>query len=175
MQHDGEVWFEAEGLALAQRHLQVVLDMRYVGQNFELSVPLDQTVLAALGQDGFTERLCDLFFEAHERQYGYHNPAAPVEIMNFRATARGQLYQPPEPASVATAPPERPVPSDRRAVYFTADTALTTPVYQRPALVPGHTLQGPAVIEQLDATTLLYPGDVLRVDTAFNLRIEVSL
>ncbi len=175
LQHDSERWFEAEGLAPGQRSLQVVLDMRYVGQNFELSVPLDDVVLAALEQDGITECLCALFFEAHERQYGYHNPAAPVEIMNFRATARGQLYQPPAPASVSTAPPKPPVPSGLRAVYFAADAALQTPVYQRVAFKPGHTIQGPAVIEQLDATTLLYPDDTLVVDAAFNLRIEVSL
>ncbi len=174
LQHDGEIWFEAEGLAPEQRLLHIVLDMRYVGQNFELSVPLDQTVLAALGQGGFTERLCALFFEAHERQYGYHNPAAPVEIMNFRATARGQLYQSPSPSTVTSIPSKPPLPSGERAVYFTANTALPTPVYLRSAFQPGHTIQGPAVIEQLDATTLLYPGDVLRVDAAFNLHIEVS-
>ncbi len=174
LQHDSELWFEAEGLAPAQRRLQVVLDMRYVEQNFELSVPLDQAVLTALDEDGITDRLCALFFEAHERQYGYHNPAAPVEIMNYRATARGQLHQPPQPGAVVTPPPEAPAPMGTRAVYFAADTALQTPVYQRAAFKPGHAIRGPAVIEQLDATTLLYPGDALEVDAAFNLRIEVS-
>ncbi|ETX00804.1 MAG: N-methylhydantoinase [Candidatus Entotheonella factor] len=175
LQHDSEMWFEAEGLASAQRSLHVVLDMRYVGQNFELSVPLGQAVLTALESNDITERLCALFFEAHERQYGYHNPAAPVEIMNYRATARGKLYQPPTPASGSPTPLDSPVPSSQRAVYFAADTALQTPVYQRADLQPGHRIEGPAVIEQLDATTLLYPGDALRVDAAFNLRIEVAL
>ncbi|ETX06761.1 MAG: hypothetical protein ETSY2_15210 [Candidatus Entotheonella gemina] len=174
LQHDAEMWFEAEGLAPEQRSLHVVLDMRYVGQNFELSVPLDHAVLAALFQGGFTDRLCALFFEAHDRQYGYHNPAAPVEIMNYRATARGKLYQPAPLTAVMPAPPQAPAPSGMRAVYFAADTALQTPIYQRAALKPGHTIQGPAVIEQLDATTLLYPDDTLSVDAAFNLRIEVS-
>ncbi|WP_089940587.1 hydantoinase/oxoprolinase family protein [Candidatus Entotheonella palauensis] len=174
LQHDAEMWFEAEGLAPEQRSLHVVLDMRYVGQNFELSVPLDHAVLAALFQGGFTDRLCALFFEAHDRQYGYHNPAAPVEIMNYRVTARGKLYQPAPLTAVMPAPPQAPAPSGMRAVYFAADTALQTPIYQRAALKPGHTIQGPAVIEQLDATTLLYPDDTLSVDAAFNLRIEVS-
>jgi N-methylhydantoinase A/oxoprolinase/acetone carboxylase beta subunit len=60
-------------------------------------------------------------------------------------------------------------------VYFTADQAVATPVFARTALLPGHGLSGPAVIAQLDATTLLYPGDTLRVDSAHNLCIEVSL
>ncbi len=94
--------------------------------------------------------------------------------MNYRATARGKLYQPAPLTAVMPAPPQAPAPSGMRAVYFAADTALQTPIYQRAALKPGHTIQGPAVIEQLDATTLLYPDDTLSVDAAFNLRIEVS-
>lgn len=137
LQHDSRMWFEAEALPPAQRSLHVVLDMRYVGQNFELSVPLDPTVLDALDQDDLADRLCALFFEAHERQYGYHNPAAPVEIMNYRATARGQLYQPPQPLSDVTAPPEAPAPSGMRAVYFAADTAIPNPGVPAPGLHPG--------------------------------------
>ncbi len=174
LQHDSEVWFEAEGLAPAQRSLHVVLDMRYIGQNFELSVPLDHAALTTLAEDGIGSRLCRLFFEAHERQYGYHNPAAPVEIMNYRATARGKLYRPPPPDLAASPPREAPDPIGMRAVYFSADVATETPVFHRAVFEPGHTIQGPAVIEQLDATTLLYPSDTLQVDAGLNLCIEVS-
>jgi N-methylhydantoinase A len=51
---------------------------------------------------------------------------------------------------------------------------VPTPVYDRHRLVPGHRLKGPAVIEQLDATTLVYPGDELVVDEGLNMVIEVS-
>ena len=60
------------------------------------------------------------------------------------------------------------------AVFFAPDAALDTPVYQRGELLPGQALAGPAVIEQLDATTLLFPGDRARVDGARNLLIELA-
>ena len=61
-----------------------------------------------------------------------------------------------------------------RAVWFDADAAVTTPVYDRSALLAGHRLGGPAVIEQMDSTTLLFPGDRCSVDAAGNLIIEVA-
>ena len=66
-----------------------------------------------------------------------------------------------------------PAPTGRRDVFFVADKAHSTPIYDRNALSPGNRIEGPAVIDQLDATTVLYPGDSLRVDEAFNLLIEV--
>lgn len=74
-------------------------------------------------------------------------------------------------AATAVAAP-RPV--GQRSVYFTADAAVVTPVFERATLVPGHTLTGPAVIDRLDATTLIYPGDTMRVDDVGNLIIVVQ-
>ncbi len=170
----GEAWCETEHLPSAQRALQVALDMRYVGQNFELSVALADALGPSLRQPDAPERLRALFCEAHEMHYGYHNPDDPVEIMNYRLSARGQLYRPPGGHTAAAEVAQSPTPVGTRQVYMTADAAVTTPVYDRTTLLPGHTVTGPAVIEQLDATTLLYPGDTLRVDTTLNLRIEVS-
>ena len=65
-------------------------------------------------------------------------------------------------------------PVGRRPVHFRWEGADDTPVYRRDALKPGHRLAGPAVIEQLDATTLLYPGDTLTVDAAGSLLVEVN-
>ncbi len=169
----GEVWCEAEKLAPDRRTLQVTLDMRYVRQNFELSVPLTADPLAKLREVDAAAQLCKLFSETHERHYGYDNPTDPVEIVNYRLTARGRLHTPPE--ATAAAAMHAPQPLDARQVYFTADEAITTRVFSRAALAPGHVLTGPAVVDQLDATTLIYPGDTLRVDAARNLIIEAAL
>jgi N-methylhydantoinase A len=59
-------------------------------------------------------------------------------------------------------------------VYFDDAGALDTPVFERAALLPGHRIAGPAIVEQLDATTVLAPGDVARVDAAGNLVIDVA-
>ena len=105
--------------------------------------------------------------------YGYHNPDDPVEIINYRLSARGRLGRAPE-ATAAAAGAHAPEPVGTRQVFFHPDVARDTPVFERARLVPGHALIGPAVIDQFDATTLIYPGDRLRVDEAGNLLIEVA-
>ncbi len=160
-------WFAVEQVPPEARRLELRLDLRYVGQNFELAVPFDP--LALPDAAGIRER----FFAAHETAYGYFNPHDPIEVVNFRLTARGRLHRAAAPAPV-TGTPEAPVPFEQREVFFTADRPRTTPVFDRAALRPGQQLVGPAVVEQLDATTLLFPDDRARIDAAGNLLIEIA-
>ncbi len=165
-------WFEDEAVAPEHRTLELRLDVRYVGQNFELPVPLGS------GHDLGPECVPDAaelrarFFQAHDAAYGYFNAEDPIEVMNYRLTAGGRIHRI-APAIAGAASPE-PGPCGVRAVYFEADRALESRVYRRADLAPGHRLAGPAVIEQLDTTTLLYPGDDALVDGAGNLIIEVT-
>ena len=64
--------------------------------------------------------------------------------------------------------------SGTRSVHFSANGAVEARVYHRDALVPGYRIEGPAVVEQLDTTVLIYPGDMARVDEALNIIIELS-
>jgi N-methylhydantoinase A len=161
-------WFDAEGVDAANRTIDVVLDARYVGQNFELAIGLGGSTPLPSADD-----IRQRFFTEHERAYGFHNPADPVEIVNFRLIAAGKLRQ---PASRPTEPRKSGAPqaASRRKVWFTADAAEDTPVYDRATLLPGDTIAGPAVIEQLDSTTLLFPGDRATVDPYLNLMVEIS-
>lgn len=165
---EAQAWFASEKVAAANRSYDIVLDARYVGQNFELPLAL-----------GTAEPLPDAdairaaFFAEHERAYGFHNPADPVEIVNFRLVAVGRLAQPearPAPPGAAGLP----APTERRPVWFEAEAAVDTPVYDRARLAPGHVVAGPAVIEQLDATILLFPGDRGTVDVHLNLIVELA-
>ncbi len=160
-------WLAAEGIAAGDRETALTLDMRYVGQNFELPVRLPSAALP----DAAT--LAKLFAAVHEQSYGYSNAEAPVEIVNFRLTARAKRPETTAPPP-AGAPGPTPSPIGRRTVHFRWEAADDTPVFRRDALKPGHRLSGPAVIEQLDATTLLYPGDKLIVDAAGSLLVEVN-
>ena len=160
-------WLDSEGVAASEREMLLTLDMRYVGQNFELPVRLPSATLPEI------PTLARLFAAAHEQSYGYANLEAPIEVINFRLTGRAKRAEATAP-SAAKAPAAPPAPIGRRPVHFRWEAADDTPIYRRDALLPGHKLSGPAVVEQLDATTLLYPGDNLTVDAAGSLLIEVS-
>ncbi len=148
-------------------------DMRYVGQNFELRVPVaDDDGLGERRDPPAVETLRQRFFDVHDQSYGFHDAEADVEIVNVRMTVRGRVAKPEfgPAAEAATTPP---APAARRSVWFEADAPVDTPVFDRAVLLPGHAIDGPAVVEQLDATTLVFPGDQMRVDGAGNLILEV--
>jgi N-methylhydantoinase A len=146
--------------------------MRYIGQNFELPVTLDRANGSGRPALPTPDELRARFFAAHTQQYGFHNPDDPVEVVNLRLTATGALRHAaaaPKPAS--DGPPE---PVTRRPVTFEPDASVETPIYDRNTLNPGSEIKGPAIIEQLDATTLVHPGDTARVDDALNILITVA-
>jgi N-methylhydantoinase A len=109
----------------------------------------------------------------HERAYGFFNPTDPVEIVNLRISAVGRLKQPsPQPSQARRRDDLRP--TSERQVWLSADVAESTPVYHRTSLAPGDVVTGPAVIEQLDSTTLLFRGDTAAVDPFLNLKVELA-
>lgn len=166
-----EAWFEAEGIAPSRRRLRLAIDLRYVGQNFELLVPTDET-------DGTAPSLPEIdelkrqFFDAHEKTYGHFTADDPIETVNLRLTAVGEADRIPPP-TVASDDSQHPTPASRRPVWFDG-AEHDTPVYDRATLAPGHRFIGPAIVDQLDATTVVHPGDTVSVDAALNLIIEVS-
>ena len=168
-------WFEREAVPATGRHLELTLDLRYVGQNFELTVPIDAAAALTSQSIPSAEALRRRFFEVHETAYGYFNAEDPIEAVNSRLTARGRLYTPPSANGngngAATGAPQ---PVAARPVFFGADAAVDTPVYPRGVLRPGQAFQGPAMVEQLDTTTPIHPGDRARVDAAGNLIIELA-
>ena len=164
-------WYEQENLMPQTRTMQIRLDMRYVGQNFELAVPLDTP--DASGPSVDLEELRSRFFDVHEKTYGYFNPDDPIEIMNFRLTASGRLFPLAEdPSLQASVSP--PVPSRSRQVVFDGDVAVDCPVFERKGLLAGQHVTGTAVIDQLDATTVLFPGDRAEVNGTGTLLINIG-
>ncbi len=160
-------WFDREQVAPEVRTLAVTLDLRYVGQNYELPVTLQDASSFEL------DAVRQLFFEAHRRFYGFHDPDDPVELITVRVTARGATGEP-EDRRAERASAGATAALEKRPVWFESDAPVETPVYERAAFRPGNTLVGPAIIEQFDSTTVLHPGDGLRVDDARNLIITVT-
>ena len=171
---EAQEWFAGESVPLEKRVIDLSLDMRYAGQNFELSVPLDAGTPASpdLAVPDL-ETLAEHFYRVHDASYGYHSLQDPVEVVNYRVTARGRVFgeSPPQEAE-----PDSPAPSPtmHREVWFSDGGSVRSAIYFREHLEPGHRIAGPAVVDQLDATTPVYPGDAARVDTAGNLVISLG-
>ena len=162
-----EDWFGHEAVPADQRRVQWTAEMRYRGQNYELSLPLEDGDLGAEDCEG----LVATFHAAHKRSYGFHSKTETVEFVNLKAKAVGLYDKPPLPTLA-----ERPdaEPASRRRTFFTTGTWYDTPVFQRDSLAAGQALTGPAIIEQLDATTLIFPGDRGVVDAWGNLIVTLA-
>ena len=164
-------WWQSEAIAPERRGLGLSLDMRYAGQNYDLQVALPVAAADDPGPLPDAAALRALFFAAHERAYGFFNPDDEVIVTALRLSARGKLPSPGLPP-VPEGASRTPAPRTRRPVHFDGDAAVETPVYDRAALAPGAEIPGPAVIDQFDATTLVFPGWTARVDTALGIVID---
>ena len=149
----------AEGVPTDAMDIQRWVDMRYVGQSYELQVRADDLGPEALAQG---------FHAEHERAFGYSSPAERTEIVNVRLRATGSLPRPalPRGEEVATAPPE---PRDRQPIWDYGWHQC--PVYHREDLLPEHRLHGPALVAQEDSTIWLPTGWQGRVDAWYNMLI----
>ena len=115
------------------------------------------------------------FFDAHDLAYGFHNPHDEVEMVAIRLPARSSMYQEPALPALPASPPPMPEPQEFRAVWFTPNAPVPeTPVYERSDLKPGMAFSGPAIIEQLDATTPLDPRDRAKVTVDGSLIITLG-
>jgi N-methylhydantoinase A len=158
--------FKAEGFSEAPQLVRSI-DMRYVGQNWELNVSMPG---GDLSPDDFAAAE-KLFEEEHERFYGYSIPGEELEMLTFNVAAVGTRHSIELPRLEPGGTPE---PVARRPVTFgVEDGPVETAVYRRDDFGAGAEISGPAVIGQNDATTLLPPGATARVDDYGNLVITV--
>ena len=166
-------WFAGEAVADADREVELHFDSRYVGQNFELRVPVAAGDPAVLLAPLDIEAIKARFFQVHDTAYGYHDPADAVEVVNVRLTAFGRTRRTAAEAAAleSTGLPE---PAEVRPVWFGPDRPHDTPVFDRNRLRAGAEIAGPAIVEQLDATTVVHPGDRARADAHANLLIRLD-
>jgi N-methylhydantoinase A len=170
MEDDALRQMRREGLASDSVILVRLADLRYLGQGFELEVPVAEGSLEAAQIDETVDR----FHAAHKRRYGYAGTENPVEIVNLRLTALAELPHPrlaPERLN-GTTNPSGPL-KGHRDVYFDGGF-VPTAVYDRQELGSGDVVTGPAIIEQLDSTTVVWPDQTARVDPYRNLVLERS-
>jgi len=144
-------------------------ELRYAGQNFELAVPLpDDNVDASVLAKAVTQ-----FHAAHESAYGYCMAEREAEIVNLRLAVRVLRPAPPAPMPEPSAGSLDDAIVASRDVWFASTGYVATPVYRR-ELIPAETeLAGPAVVEQMDATTIVPPGARMVVDQLGNMHVTL--
>lgn len=163
---EAELWFSSEGVRFDQRDYEWRADLRYRGQNFELSLPLAKDRL--VGPEVLALR--QAFHVVHERSYGFSMPGEVVELVSIKLKAREKIEFVP-PAELPDS--QHGLPTGSRKVIFDQIEPVDAPIYQRTDLANGQRIEGPAIIDQQDATTLIYPGDEALVDRWGNIVIQL--
>jgi N-methylhydantoinase A len=153
-------WARRGGLPMARITLARSIEMRYARQNHELAVEVGRRLTSA--------DLARRFHRAHRRAFGYASPEEPTELVTFRVAVTLPVARP----VIAASPEAGPAARGSRAVYFESTKGFVdAPVLERARLAPGYSLTGPAVIEQIDCTTVVEPGQTATVDDHGNLVI----
>jgi N-methylhydantoinase A len=159
-------WFDKEGVNSKKQLILKSLDMRYKGQNHEIHINFFSDQIKS------TNDLIQLFHREYERLYGYAAQNDIVQVVNFSLVAIGELTLP----HIRKEKSERSLSSDavilERNVYLNPYKSIVCSVYNREKLMPGNEIIGPAIVEQMDTTTIVHEDQMCRVDEFRNLIIE---
>ena len=170
----GQALLDRDRVLPARQVVELHADLRYVGQSYELSIPLGQATRGDWASVGAS------FHAAHQTRFGHSNPGAPLETVSFAVVALG-VVDPPGLTPIATGD-DNPhgARTGTRAVFFETDTIGAaggwhqSAIFDRAALCSGNVIVGPAIIDELSATTVLYPGDTCRVHSNGSLMVQVG-
>jgi N-methylhydantoinase A len=161
----GRERMRAEGVPAREVRVAHAADMRYVGQAYELEVPIEAPVTPER-----VPAIVAAFHAVHERVYGYARAQQPVEFVNFRAVHSFPLPRPRVTPTARTSGTLHAARIGERPAYFGGFES--TAIYERARLPVGARLAGPAIVEQADTTTVIPPGVTALVDEAGNLRLR---
>ncbi|MBY3122296.1 hydantoinase/oxoprolinase family protein [Rhizobium leguminosarum] len=162
-------WFDQEDIEAERRVVNRTADMRYVGQNYELQVSVPA---GPLGPDTLPA-LVNGFEQAHLQRFGFIAEGEAIQIVTLRLEAAGVVNK----AKLASLPDAGPscegaVIGSRKVYMDEAKDFVPCPVYAREKLKPGNRIAGPAIVEQMDTTTVILPDMQATVDPYLNLILE---
>src|SRR5713226_4018991 len=158
-----------EGAAPDQIVLRRFLDMRYRGQEYTLPVPIMEDLRAITDFNAIRSR----FDRLHQEHYGHSAPKEPVMMVNLRLSALGR-FENRLPLASSSSDSDGGERGKRPVIFDAAQQAVSCPIFLRSGFKPGDRLEGPAVIEDMGATILLYPGDKMEVNEFGYLVIDVG-
>lgn len=158
-----------DGIANATWRFTRTADLRYAGQAYEVNVsvpdgPLDDAALDTMRQE---------FHALHKQLYAHNHLDKPIEFVSARLTALGLTSAPDMHAGKESG--KKPSAKETLEVFFEETDKFTdTPVYDRADLHPGASFDGPAIVEQIDTTVIVHPGQTVKVDKFGNLLINTG-
>ena len=161
---DAEAALVADHVDPGKRQYFLYADLRYRGQNYDLTVPVFKDTFVS-GFDDLVKR----FNEQHQRIYGYQLSGRQVQIVNIRVTAVGIVEHGEWPVHASTR--DAPASVGRRQVLLGMDEKKEVPVYRFDELKAGHEIEGPAILEYAGGTLFLAADWQLRLDSMMNARL----
>jgi N-methylhydantoinase A len=171
-------WFNEKQKELTERLLldgistdfiefEMIIDARYLGQGYELPVSLSPTL-------NNIDELPDLFHRAHKTLYGHANLDQPIEVVTLRISARGSFpKQEPVKIEQGSKTVEKEASLGTQKVIFPGfPDGVDTEIYQREKLLAGNEFSGPCIVHQMDSTTVVLPGQIVKVTPHGDLLIK---
>ena len=169
LKNRAQKWFLNEGQNVGKKSLLLFIEMRYVGQNYELSISLGDIIKKY--EMPPKKNLKNLFFDNHKKSYGHFDPQAEIEIVNIRLQAISELKSKKPKIKMFK---NKPKPISIEDVWFNNKKSHKTNVFKRSDLPPGFKFKDTAIIVQEDATTLIPTDCELYVDDQLNLVIRTN-
>ena len=161
----------AEGFNESEMEIEASVDLRYAGQGYELTVPSPSPPLKPEDLDLLRQR----FDSQHEQAHGHKAETEPVELVSLRLVSLGLVPQARlSPAAASGRKVETARTGERKIFFGQEHGLLDCQIYSRELLEPGHAVSGPAVIEQMDTTTVIHPEQEAFVDSYRNMMVKAK-
>jgi N-methylhydantoinase A len=168
MEREGEVWLDRESVRPGDRRFKRVLDARYRGQNFEVKAACD-----GLGRDDLADVIAR-FHAAHTTEYGYSIPERGIEFVSARVQAIGKVPKAPQ-ARIEGGPSLDGAIIGHPQVYMDPRRGWrNATAYERECLPIGIDIPGPAIVNEMSATTVILEGQSAQLDPFGNLILNVG-
>lgn len=164
---EGSELLDREGIDRKDRSFTYFIECRYERQNYEIGIEVEGSFT-----EKAMEEMIEKFHQEHNRSYGYFNRAMRIQMVNYRVSAVGDIVKPDLKAEPVAKDAAAPLPVSVRQVLFDRESRyIPTNIYRREDFVPGSQIEGPAIIEQMDSTSVIPPGWTAYTDCYRNLRV----
>ncbi|MBW9089617.1 hydantoinase/oxoprolinase family protein [Rhizobium wenxiniae] len=164
-------WFDSEGIAPQAQQISRTVDVRYAGQNYEISVPVPAGAVTTATFAAIEEA----FLNAHRQLYGFIAEGEPVQMVTFRLAASGLVEKAQfQPAEIEGPDSSAAITGSREVWMMEAGGFVTATLYDRAKLKAGNVVHGPAIIDQMDTTSVVPMDTTATVDAYLNLMLEAK-